>query len=60
MHGRNAISQEEKFYYDIKYVDNISFIGDSKIILTTVKKVLAKDGINSEVAGIMEVFTGNK
>lgn len=60
VNGRNAISWEEKFYYDIKYVDNVSFIGDLKIILTTVKKVLAKDGINSEVAGTMEVFTGNK
>ena len=60
VNGRNALSWEEKFYYDIRYVDNVSFIGDLKIILTTVKKVLAKDGINSEVAGTMEVFTGNK
>ncbi len=60
VNGRNALSWEEKFYFDIKYVGNVSFIEDLKIILATVKKVLVKDGINSGSAGTMEAFTGNK
>ena len=40
VNGRNAISWEEKFNYDVEYVENISFITDWKIILLTIKKVL--------------------
>lgn len=40
VHGRNAISWEEKFDWDVKYVDHITFLGDWKIIFETVKTVL--------------------
>lgn len=59
VNGRNAISWQEKFNYDVKYVDNISFIGDIKIILKTVKTVLCKEGITSETSVTMEEFMGN-
>lgn len=60
VNGRNAISWEEKFDLDVRYVDHVSFIGDWKIILLTVKKVFVREGINSETAATMEPFTGNK
>lgn len=56
--GRNAISWEDKFNLDVEYVDNISFIGDWKIILLTIKKVFVREGINSETAATMEPFKG--
>lgn len=56
--GRNAISWEEKFRLDTEYVDNISFIGDWKIILLTIKKVFVREGINSETAATVEAFKG--
>ena len=58
--GRNAISWEDKFFYDVKYVDHVTFIGDCKIILTTIKKVFYKEGINSQDAATMEYFQGNQ
>ena len=58
--GRNAISWDEKFVLDIEYVKDITFIGDVKIILRTVKKVLVKEGIQSETSATMEVFTGTE
>ena len=58
--GRNAISWEDKFKYDVTYVDNISFIGDIKIIFGTVKTVLKKDGISSGTSVTMEEFMGDK
>ncbi|MEN1937265.1 sugar transferase [Paenibacillus sp. 102] len=58
--GRNAISWEEKFNRDVEYVDNVSFIGDWKIILLTIKKVFVREGINSDTAATMEPFRGNK
>lgn len=57
--GRNAISWEEKFNFDVEYVDNISFTGDWKIIWLTVKKVFFREGIASESAVTMEPFRGN-
>ncbi|GHV39948.1 sugar transferase [Clostridia bacterium] len=57
VNGRNAISWEEKFTYDVKYVDNITFLGDIKVILLTVKKVFVREGIHSETAATMERFT---
>lgn len=59
VHGRNAISWEEKFDWDVKYVDNISFWGDWKIILQTVLTVIRKDGISSTTSATMEEFYGN-
>ncbi len=58
VNGRNAISWEKKFEYDVKYVDNVTFRGDLEIILETVKKVLVRDGISSETSATMEEFMG--
>jgi len=58
VHGRNAISWEEKFDWDIKYVDHITFLGDLKIIFDTVKTVLRREGINSDTSVTMEEFMG--
>jgi len=60
VNGRNAISWEEKFNYDVEYVDNVSFTTDWKIILLTIKKVFIREGINSETAATMEPFKGTK
>ena len=58
-HGRNAISWKKKFELDVWYVDNISFITDCKVILTTIKKVIKRDGISAEGQATMEAFNGN-
>ena len=60
VNGRNAISWEEKFDYDVHYVDNITFIGDLKIIFKTVGVVLRRDGVNSASAATMEEFMGSE
>lgn len=59
VHGRNAISWEEKFDWDVKYVDHITFLGDWKIILDTVKTVLSHEGISSASSATMEEFMGS-
>ena len=46
--GRNAISWDEKFKYDLKYVSHVTFLTDMKILLQTAKKVIGKDGISAE------------
>lgn len=53
VHGRNAISWEEKFDWDVKYVDHITFLGDWKIIFQTIWTVLKKNGISSETSVTM-------
>ena len=58
--GRNTIDWEEKFEEDIEYINNITFIGDCKIILKTAINVIKKDGINSETSATMEEFIGNE
>lgn len=58
--GRNAIAWNDKFDLDIEYIDNISFIGDIKIILLTLKKVFIREGISSNTAVTMEPFSGFK
>lgn len=60
VNGRNAISWEEKFKFDIWYVDNQSFLLDLKILLLTIKKVFKREGISSTNAATMERFTGSK
>ena len=60
VHGRNAISWEEKFDWDIKYVDHITFLGDWKIIFDTVKTVLKHEGISSASSVTMEEFMGTE
>ena len=59
VNGRNAISWEAKFDWDIQYVDRITFVGDVKIILATVKTVLKREGISSETSATMEEFMGS-
>ena len=58
VNGRNAISWEEKFDWDVKYVYSISLLGDIKILFDTVKTVLRRDGIHSETSATMEMFMG--
>ena len=58
VNGRNAIGWEEKFKLDLWYVENQSFILDIKIILSTVKKVLIKEGINQNETVSMTRFKG--
>lgn len=60
VNGRNAISWEDKFKYDVQYVDHVTFLGDWKIIFQTVLNVIKRDGINSETAATMEVFMGTE
>lgn len=60
VNGRNAISWEEKFKLDTWYVENQSVWLDFKIMLKTVKKVLAKDDINAEGEATMTKFTGTQ
>lgn len=59
VNGRNAITWEDKFRLDVEYVDNITFLGDVKIIWNTAMKVLKRDGISSETSATMEEFMGS-
>ena len=59
VHGRNSISWSEKFDWDVKYVDHITFFTDVKIILETVKTVLKREGINGVGEATMAEFKGN-
>lgn len=59
VNGRNAISWEKRFAYDVEYVDNITFLGDWMILFKTVGKVLKRDGITSETSVTMEEFMGS-
>ncbi len=58
-HGRNSISWEEKFDWDVKYVDHITFLGDWKIIFDTIRTVLKREGINNAEAATMTEFMGS-
>lgn len=58
-HGRNALSWDEKFKLDVWYVDHCSLLTDLKIIMITVRKVLAHDGISQNGQATMEEFKGN-
>ena len=57
-HGRNGISWTERFKLDVWYVDNYSFLTDIKIIISTIKTVLNRDGITQEGNATMEPFNG--
>ena len=59
VNGRNAISWQQKFDYDVWYVDHLSFLLDLKIIYLTVKKVFRREGITSEDSVSAEAFKGN-
>lgn len=59
VNGRNALSWEEKFTYDVEYVERVSPRLDAKIILTTVEKVVRRHGVNANNYVTMEAFKGN-
>lgn len=60
IHGRNTVSWSEKFDMDVAYVDNITFLGDLKIIIYSVLVAfLKRDGISSETSATMEEFMGS-
>ena len=60
VNGRNAISWEQKFDYDVWYVDNQSFWLDIKILWLTFLKVVKRSDISSSTSSTMEKFTGSK
>lgn len=57
-HGRNSLSWSEKFSLDVWYVDHCSFMTDLKVIITTIKKVIVRDGISQDGQATMEMFNG--
>ena len=59
VNGRNNISWQKKFEYDVWYVDNISFLLDFKIILKTIQKVIGRSDINKEGQATTDPFNGN-
>jgi lipopolysaccharide/colanic/teichoic acid biosynthesis glycosyltransferase len=59
VNGRNSISWENKFVYDVRYVDQISFLVDLKILLLTVKKVFKSEGITNVGQSTTEAFMGS-
>lgn len=59
VNGRNAISWEQKFEFDVWYVDNCSFLLDIKILFLTVLKVFKSEGINADETVTMKPFTGS-
>lgn len=59
VNGRNAISWKEKFFYDVKYVNNVSFILDLKIIFITIKKIFVREGISDGHSETSVKFMGN-
>ncbi|GAA4771892.1 MULTISPECIES: sugar transferase [Flavobacterium] len=58
VNGRNAISWDQKFAYDVWYVDHCNFLTDFKIIVKTFLKVLKKEGVNAADSATIEPFTG--
>jgi lipopolysaccharide/colanic/teichoic acid biosynthesis glycosyltransferase len=60
VNGRNAVSWEDKFNFDVNYVDHVTFLMDIRIFLLTLKKVIIREGINSETAVTMEPFIGSE
>ena len=60
VNGRNELSWDEKFDKDLEYVNNITFLGDLKILLKTVVIVIGKKGISSKNSETMEVFIGSE
>jgi len=60
INGRNAISWDKKFSYNVEYVEKISFLLDLKILLKTVQKVIARKDIQNQTDRPMPRFTGSK
>lgn len=59
VNGRNTISWQEKFEYDIWYIENLSFYLDIKIFLMTIIKIFKRENINSDASVTMDKFTGS-
>jgi lipopolysaccharide/colanic/teichoic acid biosynthesis glycosyltransferase len=59
VNGRNAISWEEKFDYDVEYVESISFLLDVKLIVQTFFKVFRREGVNKSENITMDKFKGS-
>lgn len=59
VNGRNAISWEQKFIFDVWYVENLNFLLDVKILFLTIKKVMVSEGISEEGEVTMTAFKGN-
>ena len=59
INGRNTIGWQQKFEYDVWYVEHISCLLDLKILFLTIKKVFMREGISSETSETMEAFRGN-
>lgn len=59
INGRNALTWEEKFAYDVRYVENLTFAMDVRIFFGTIRAVLKHEGINSESSATMEEFMGS-
>jgi lipopolysaccharide/colanic/teichoic acid biosynthesis glycosyltransferase len=59
VNGRNSIGWEEKFIFDVYYVNNFSFAMDLKVLFLTIKKVLLREGVTSVTSVSMEKFKGN-
>ena len=60
VHGRNTLSWEDKFDWDVRYVEKVTFLGDIKILLDTIKIVFKKEGISSGTSSTMEEFMGSQ
>lgn len=60
INGRNTITWEQKFEDDVTYIENITFLGDMKIIFKTVVSVLKREGISQENNATMEEFKGTQ
>lgn len=59
VNGRNAISWQQKFDYDVWYVENVSLMLDIRILFLTLKKVFIREGISQEGQATTEAFKGN-
>ena len=60
INGRNTIGWQQKFEYDVWYVEHISCLLDLKILSLTIKKVFMREGISSQTSETMEAFMGNR
>jgi lipopolysaccharide/colanic/teichoic acid biosynthesis glycosyltransferase len=60
INGRNAVSWDERFRFDVWYVDHRSFWLDLKILWLTVRKVIVREGISAQGEATMHRFTGNQ
>ncbi len=60
VHGRNAVTWEEKFDMDVWYTQNISFLTDVRVVLDTIRVVLKREGVSSGSSATMEEFVGRE